>query len=342
MTYRDMFSGDLYQNEFDEEMTRKHGYNYKALKHFYPQAWQLPESEIKTMIRILYDKGKTIEDARPYLDSYIKENEPKWNLQSTDSLVQTPELPTAMKITKVKPPRTDLNAENSNERIINAFYEHLKNPDIEGEYYYPYCDSVGISTGGRGLAFQTRRSLDDVTMTLKNASVSVDNPALTPVQKDEWWRKHRQYCNSFYRGKDTEGKDVWNVPSAENQLKGYRKFHNETLPFFHENELEAKTKNYIEKQVLNPLVEKLKRHNIDFYNRYNLNGQIGLMDIPYNVGGDKFRLCTDVNDKKCWPKFTTGLVNDDMEYAAEESHRKGIPKARNDMIYNYIKNGLRE
>lgn len=31
----------------------------------------------------------------------------------------------------------------------------------------------------------------------------------------------------------------------------------------------------------------------------------------------------------------------DLDEAAKQSHRKGISQERNDLIYNYIKNGLR-
>ena len=52
--YTTMF-GDTFENEQDEEMSRKHGYNYGYLKYKYPDVCKLPEQEVKEMLDIVYE-----------------------------------------------------------------------------------------------------------------------------------------------------------------------------------------------------------------------------------------------------------------------------------------------
>lgn len=76
--YKDIF--DTYDplKDHEEEMARKYGYKFDYLKQFYPQAAQLPETEIESMIDVINQKGDTLDEAIPHLKAYINQNEASW------------------------------------------------------------------------------------------------------------------------------------------------------------------------------------------------------------------------------------------------------------------------
>lgn len=78
--YTTMF-GDTFENEQDEEMSRKHGYNYGYLKYKYPDVCKLPEQEVKEMLDIVYE-APDMEKVDSGLENYIKTHEPKWKLKT--------------------------------------------------------------------------------------------------------------------------------------------------------------------------------------------------------------------------------------------------------------------
>lgn len=70
------FKGEPFENEHDEEMSRKYGYKYKCVKNIYPNVYKLPKEEIETMTNILRYQGDTMEEAEDILKKHIKEKEP--------------------------------------------------------------------------------------------------------------------------------------------------------------------------------------------------------------------------------------------------------------------------
>lgn len=77
MSYCTIF-GDCFEDEHDEEMTRKYGDKYRYVKRLYPNAYKLPKSEIEEMIDIARWQGDTLEEGKALLDKHIRQKEPMW------------------------------------------------------------------------------------------------------------------------------------------------------------------------------------------------------------------------------------------------------------------------
>lgn len=74
-----LFENLKYDNANDEYLSKKFGYNYKYLKELYPNLSKLPEDEIRPVMKMLYEKDDSVEEAGDRAMSYIKKQEPKWN-----------------------------------------------------------------------------------------------------------------------------------------------------------------------------------------------------------------------------------------------------------------------
>lgn len=70
-------NGKLIENDLDEKMDRKHGYNYGYLKYKYPNIHKLPEDEIKIMLDIVYEEPD-IEHVETKVNNHIKLNKQRW------------------------------------------------------------------------------------------------------------------------------------------------------------------------------------------------------------------------------------------------------------------------
>lgn len=88
MSYCTIF-GDCFENEHDEEMTRKYGDKYRYVKSLYPNAYKLPKAEIEEMIDIARWQGETLEEGKELLGKYIKQNEPSWKENYFEPEVKT-------------------------------------------------------------------------------------------------------------------------------------------------------------------------------------------------------------------------------------------------------------
>ena len=67
-------------DENDHDLTRKFGYKYRALKSIYPNAYRLPEPEVKKAIDVFYD-GDAFEDVKTMtlrVRDYTLKKEPEW------------------------------------------------------------------------------------------------------------------------------------------------------------------------------------------------------------------------------------------------------------------------
>lgn len=80
MTFKTFF-GKTYENDNDEAMSRKYGYNYDCLKKMYPDVYKLSEKDIKPMINKLYEgpANESFEDMTQRVQAYAKEKEHSWN-----------------------------------------------------------------------------------------------------------------------------------------------------------------------------------------------------------------------------------------------------------------------
>ena len=70
-----------YDSENDERLDKKFSYNYQVIKNVYPQVSELPEDEVREIIRKYYDATGTHEDSMQAVMNYIREKEPEWKRQ---------------------------------------------------------------------------------------------------------------------------------------------------------------------------------------------------------------------------------------------------------------------
>ncbi len=67
-----------YESENDERLDKKFKYNYQVIKNAYPKVSELPEDEVREIIRKYYDATGTHEDSMQAVMNYIHEKEPEW------------------------------------------------------------------------------------------------------------------------------------------------------------------------------------------------------------------------------------------------------------------------
>ena len=231
--------------------------------------------------------------------------------------------------------------EAENKQLANIFYEHLKDPDIENYYNFPYCDSVTKPTVGAGIRIIDEKDLDNYTMTWKDGPVSKDNPVLSPEEKKAYWKNQTEYCKSFYKGKDKNNKPIYsNVPIATSQEDQYLERYGQTLPRFQHDELKEKSTQYTLNSVIPDIVKDLRKYGEDFYSLFNNNGKIALMDLSYNLGRNKFKLGEGDVKYGYWPKLLEAIRKRDAYKASRQTHREGVGNKRNSLIENLMLNGL--
>ena len=72
----DLFNN--YDSETDERLDKKFSYNYQVIKNVYPQVSELPEDEVRKIIRKYYDATGTHEESMQAVMDYIRQKEPEW------------------------------------------------------------------------------------------------------------------------------------------------------------------------------------------------------------------------------------------------------------------------
>ena len=70
-------NGKIYENEHDEELSRRFGDKYGYIKYKYPEAYKLSEREIRDMTDIIRE-AKDMKEVEEQLEAYIKENGAKF------------------------------------------------------------------------------------------------------------------------------------------------------------------------------------------------------------------------------------------------------------------------
>ena len=65
-----------YESDNDERLDRKFSYNYQVIKRMYPKASELPEEEVRGIIRKYYQTPKGQEEQ--VIKDYIRQKEPEW------------------------------------------------------------------------------------------------------------------------------------------------------------------------------------------------------------------------------------------------------------------------
>ena len=354
---RSIFSNN-YESDNDERLDKKFSYNYQVIKRMYPKASELPEEEVRGIIRKYYQAPKGQEEQ--VIKDYIRQKEPEWqqlyglDYEDKEETEDSNSFWQPMQnndfwggygnkqntSSSTMQPMTEQERREYDEELIDAFYNHLKQAGIEGYKNFIYCDTGGLNTTGSGLRVPTLKSLSGYTMTMNNAPVSTQNPALTMAQKADYLQRQNEFCNT-YSYIDQNGQKVWDVPWVKTQVEDYIKRYGEHQPYFQDDELEAAGKEYIRRSVLPVLKEKLEKHNIDFYDTFNQKGQIALMDLLYNLGEDKFKLDEGPIDEGYWPGLTKALIARSAKDASRNTHRKNIGDDRNELIKNYMLQGFR-
>ena len=64
-----------------ERLDKKFSYNYQVIKNAYPKVSELPEDEVREIIRKYYDATGTHEDSMQAVMNYIREKEPEWKMK---------------------------------------------------------------------------------------------------------------------------------------------------------------------------------------------------------------------------------------------------------------------
>ena len=72
---RSIFSNN-YESDNDERLDKKFSYNYQVIKRMYPKASELPEEEVRGIIRKYYQAPKGQEEQ--VIKDYIRQKEPEW------------------------------------------------------------------------------------------------------------------------------------------------------------------------------------------------------------------------------------------------------------------------
>ena len=65
-----------YESDNDERLDKKFSYNYQVIKRMYPKASELPEEEVRRIIREYYQAPKGQEEQA--IKNYIRQKEPEW------------------------------------------------------------------------------------------------------------------------------------------------------------------------------------------------------------------------------------------------------------------------
>ena len=76
--YTSYLTRETFENEHDEKMTRKFSYNYQVLKRLFPEVYKLPESEIRSLVRSIYDNPKMGDELLDHLSDVINKRKPEW------------------------------------------------------------------------------------------------------------------------------------------------------------------------------------------------------------------------------------------------------------------------
>ena len=76
--YKSFITNEIFENEHDEKMTRKFSYNYQVLKRLFPEVYKLPESEIRSLVRSIYDNPKMGDELLDHLSDVINKRKPEW------------------------------------------------------------------------------------------------------------------------------------------------------------------------------------------------------------------------------------------------------------------------
>ena len=67
-----------YESENDKRLDKKFSYNYQVIKNMYPKASELPEEEVRRIIRKYYQAPQGQEEQ--VIKNYISQKEPEWRL----------------------------------------------------------------------------------------------------------------------------------------------------------------------------------------------------------------------------------------------------------------------
>ena len=253
--------------------------------------------------------------------------------------------------------------EEEKEEIVQKAYEHLRQDDIEGYSQTPYCDSEGKNTVGVGYRIPNYNAIKDLTLTSQNAPVSPDNPAWDEDKKKDFIQKLNAFCKN---------KDNWKN-SLEQSDKYYKKY-GESMPYFNQDELENLSKDYIRNTALPEAEKNLSQLNMDFYKDLSPDAQTGMLDMQYNLGGNKFKLINlynpdqidksnlkyknelkadpnaylkkeirnDLIENKYWPGLSMSLMNRDTSGVQNNLHRNGVGEGRHKVVQNLFANPWRE
>ena len=117
---------------------------------------------------------------------------------------------------------TEQKKKEEEQKMLQDFYEHFKDSDVEGYSKTPYCDSEGKNTVGVGNRIPNYEAVKNLTMTSKDAPASESNPAWNEDKKRDFMQKLDEFCKD---------KKNWSMLPKQ-QPKKYFQTYQETMPHF--------------------------------------------------------------------------------------------------------------
>lgn len=171
---------EQYNNEHDEDMTRKYSYNYKVLKRLYPDVYKLPESEIRSLVGSIYDNPKRGDELLNHLTNVINKKKPEWE-----------------EYLNPKPDSGAMQGATQSGFGLNQ----MKVPDLTGEMNFKRSDMV------KGFGINENKS---------NRMTGFNSPrssfGFTPRSTDEWL----QNINHPQNYEDVQRADIYNNVRPKN------------------------------------------------------------------------------------------------------------------------------
>lgn len=228
--------------------------------------------------------------------------------------------------------------------LIEQVVKRLLNPvHGEGDLDFIYVDSKGVLTYGIGINIEEFETFKKIPWLDKSTQKYITDEMELKAIHDTLIKKKEKFYNDNKELKDAQ-KNIYylNVPAYSQKSKGF----SSTLTT--DADVRRKlTVEHVKEISLPEIKEHTRRLKKRFYSEPP-SAQIGLIDMAYNLGRDRFRLNIKgmTKDgsvgKKDWPNFTGAFINRDYLEMARECERGDVQPARNDMVYNLFKDATME
>ncbi len=228
--YSSYLTRETFENEHDEKMTRKFSYNYQVLKRLFPEVYKLPESEIRSLVRSIYDNPKMGDELLDHLSNVINKRKPEWG-EYLNPKPEEPEQPVQnnpLQPVQPKPLNTDSGFEpykpqksafglnNTNNFGLNnsGVFSQTKLPDLTKGMDLKHSDMVT----GFGINENKQKEMLALNPLKQTQSLSGDNTQTHSGQTDndiDYAKVYRQVKNDHPYFSSEAYNKKWNTPIIE-------------------------------------------------------------------------------------------------------------------------------